>query len=555
MRRLDKLILKSFIGPFFLTTIVATFILLIQYMLKYFDDFVGKNLGFKVFAELLFYFSINILPNALPLGVLISSLMTFGSLGENFELSAIKSAGISLTRTLRPIFFFILVLTVVAFFFNNYVVPAANLKAYSLIYDIKHQKPALDIKKGMFYNGIPNYSIKANEKFNDNVTLKDVMIYDHTRKNGNNFVILADSSRMFSMYNDKYLKLELFDGQYFNQQATKNNRVDQFQRTSFDQMYMMFSLSSFDLKRTREELFQNNRQMKNIEELTSDIDSLQLEQELAITGLHKLSKQYLYHRLDRESYQNEKHDKKDSLKSKSNTQIENNGQQNQSRKAKASLINLNFSSRIAFSQSRDSIILEDVPLTSRQKIRKEAGGTYLLPENQLSKLGKMNLKDLDSLFITARKRGLILQWALSKSRNHKVNISSSKSKLVRLEFESERYKIAKFKKYSQAFACMVMFLIGAPLGAIIKKGGLGFPVIISIFFYIFYYVASILSEKWATAGFVNGAYSVWMADLMLLPIGLFFLRQARVDARLFDTDYYSVMIDKFKQRLSKKLKH
>jgi lipopolysaccharide export system permease protein len=448
-----------------------------------------------------------------------------------------------------------LVLTVVAFFFNNYVVPAANLKAYSLIYDIKHQKPALDIKKGVFYNGIPNYSIKANEKFNDNVTLKDVMIYDHTRKNGNNFVILADSSRMFSMYNDKYLKLELFDGQYFNQQATKNNRVDQFQRTSFDQMYMMFSLSSFDLKRTREELFQNNRQMKNIEELTSDIDSLQLEQELAITGLHKLSKQYLYHRLDRESYQNEKHDKKDSLKSKSNTQIENNGQQNQSRKAKASLINLNFSSRIAFSQSRDSIILEDVPLTSRQKIRKEAGGTYLLPENQLSKLGKMNLKDLDSLFITARKRGLILQWALSKSRNHKVNISSSKSKLVRLEFESERYKIAKFKKYSQAFACMVMFLIGAPLGAIIKKGGLGFPVIISIFFYIFYYVASILSEKWATAGFVNGAYSVWMADLMLLPIGLFFLRQARVDARLFDTDYYSVMIDKFKQRLSKKLKH
>jgi lipopolysaccharide export system permease protein len=306
MRRLDKLILKSIIGPFFLTTIVATFILLVQYMLKYFDDFVGKNLGFKVFGELLFYFSINILPNALPLGVLISSLMTFGNLGENFELSAIKSAGISLTRTLRPIFFFILVLTVAAFFFNNYVVPAANLKAYSLIYDIKHQKPALDIKKGVFYNGIPNYSIKANEKFNDNVTLKDVMIYDHTRKNGNNFVILADSSRMFSMYNDKYLKLELFDGQYFNQQATKTNRVDQFQRTSFDQMYMMFSLSSFDLKRTREELFQNNRQMKNIEELTSDIDSLQLEQELAITGLHKLSKQYLYHRLDRVSFQKKK---------------------------------------------------------------------------------------------------------------------------------------------------------------------------------------------------------------------------------------------------------
>ncbi|OUT94167.1 MAG: hypothetical protein CBB92_13680 [Flammeovirgaceae bacterium TMED32] len=551
MRRLDKLILKSFIGPFFLTTIVATFILLVQYMLKYFDDFVGKNLGFKVFGELLFYFSINILPNALPLGVLISSLMTFGNLGENFELSAIKSAGISLTRTLRPIFFFILVLTIAAFFFNDYVVPAANLKAYSLIYDIKHQKPALDIKKGVFYNGIPNYSIKANEKFNDNITLKDVMIYDHTRKNGNNFVILADSSRMFSMYNDKYLKLELFDGQYFNQQATKNNRVDQFQRTSFDQMYMMFSLSSFDLKRTREELFQNNRQMKNIEELTLDIDSLQSEEELALIGLHEFSKNYLFHRLDRTRFQKKNENKTNSSRLKTDTLIKNNDKQNRSSKVKASMININLVTSSFPGVSGDSIML----ISARKKNRKNKELNDYFQKKQSPKLAQISLKDLDSLFTTARKKGLILQWALTKIRAYKVNISSIKSKLKRLKYESERYKIAKFKKYSQAFACMVMFLIGAPLGAIIKKGGLGFPVIISIFFYIFYYVASILSEKWAVAGFVNGAYSVWMADLILLPIGLFFLRQARVDARLFDIDYYSVVIDKFKQRLFKKLKH
>lgn len=551
MRRLDKLILKSFIGPFFLTTIVATFILLVQYMLKYFDDFVGKNLGFKVFGELLFYFSINILPNALPLGVLISSLMTFGNLGENFELSAIKSAGISLTRTLRPIFFFILVLTIAAFFFNDYVVPAANLKAYSLIYDIKHQKPALDIKKGVFYNGIPNYSIKANEKFNDNITLKDVMIYDHTRKNGNNFVILADSSRMFSMYNDKYLKLELFDGQYFNQQATKNNRVDQFQRTSFDQMYMMFSLSSFDLKRTREELFQNNRQMKNIEELTLDIDSLQSEEELALIGLHEFSKNYLFHRLDRTRFQKKNENKTNSSRLKTDTLIKNNDKQNRSSKVKASMININLVTSSFPGVSGDSIML----ISARKKNRKNKELNDYFQKKQSPKLAQISLKDLDSLFTSARKKGLILQWALTKIRAYKVNISSIKSKLKRLKYESERYKIAKFKKYSQAFACMVMFLIGAPLGAIIKKGGLGFPVIISIFFYIFYYVASILSEKWAVAGFVNGAYSVWMADLILLPIGLFFLRQARVDARLFDIDYYSVVIDKFKQRLFKKLKH
>ena len=550
MRRLDKLILKSFIGPFFLTTIVATFILLVQYMLKYFDDFVGKNLGFKVFGELLFYFSINILPNALPLGVLISSLMTFGNLGENFELSAIKSAGISLTRVLKPIFFFILVLTISSFFFNNYVVPAANLKAYSLIYDIKHKKPALDIKKGVFYNGIPNYSIKANEKLSDNVTLKDVMIYDHTRKNGNNFVILADSSRMFSMYNDKFLKLELFDGQYFNQQATKNNPVDQFQRTSFDQMSMMFSLSSFDLKRTREELFQNNRQMKNIQELSSDIDSLEMEQESAINSLQKLSKQYLYHRMDRSSFQKTKQVKSDGSKASSSFTSKKKKKQIQPGKAKASMFNFISAFSNAFSIKKDSV-RSDLPWRRNRQVSGSFGESSKYSNGILA---QMDLKDLDSLFTTTRKRSLVLGWALRKSRNYKVNISSSKSQLIRLRYESERYKIAKFKKYSQAFACMVMFLIGAPLGAIIKKGGLGFPVIISIFFYIFYYVMSILSEKWAVAGYVNGAYSIWMADLILLPVGLFFLKQARVDARLFDTDYYLVMIDKFTKKLSQKLK-
>ena len=179
MRKLDVLMLKSFVGPLVLTTAVANFILLIQYLLKYFDDFVGKNLGFTVFAELLFYFSLNMLQIALPLGVLLASLMAFGNLGENFELTAIKSSGISLLRVLRPIFLFVFVLSIGAFFFNNYTIPAANLKAYSLLYDIKHTKPALDIKAGSFYNGIPNYSIKAKEKLPDGKTLLDVIIYDH----------------------------------------------------------------------------------------------------------------------------------------------------------------------------------------------------------------------------------------------------------------------------------------------------------------------------------------------------------------------------------------
>ncbi|MEQ9304296.1 MAG: LptF/LptG family permease, partial [Marinoscillum sp.] len=298
MRKIDTLIIKSFISPFLLTTVVATFILVIQYMMKYFDDFVGKDLGFEVFAELIFYFSLNMLQAALPLGVLVSSLMTFGNLGENFELTAIKGAGISLVRALRPIFFFVVVLTFAAFEFNNYVVPAANLQAYSLLYDIKHKKPGLDIKEGQFYSGIPDYSIKVKEKLPDNQTLKEVLIYDHTGGRGNNRVILADSSRMYMIYNDRYLKLELYNGNYYNEEPKPREEVDQFYRTKFDRMDMVFNLSSFDLKRTKKELFQNNRQMKNIAELTKDIDSLKNSVSEAKYGFFRSARGFFAYHMD-----------------------------------------------------------------------------------------------------------------------------------------------------------------------------------------------------------------------------------------------------------------
>ena len=251
--------LRTFIGPFVLTTGIATFILLIQYLLKYFDDLVGKNLGAFVFAELLSYFALNMLQNALPLGVLVASLMSFGNLGEHFELTAIKSAGISLIRILKPVFVFVVFVAIGMFFFNNYIIPAANLKAYSLLYDIKQTKPALDIKEGAFYNGIPDYSIKVKEKLPDGKTLKDIIIYDHSEGRGNRTIILADSSLMYTILDDKYLKLELFDGNYFSEEAKRESTIDQFYRTNFQKMDLVFSLSSFDLKRRKEELFQNNR--------------------------------------------------------------------------------------------------------------------------------------------------------------------------------------------------------------------------------------------------------------------------------------------------------
>ena len=583
MRKLDKFIIQSFIGPFLLSTGLATFILLIQYMMKYFDDFVGKNLGFEVFAKLLFYFSLNMLQIALPLGVLVSSLMTFGNLGEQFELSAIKSAGISLVRALRPIFFFVLVLAYAAFNFNNYIVPVTNLEAYSLLYDIKHKKAALNITAGVFYNEIPDYSIYVKEKYSDNKTLKNVMIYDHTSGTGNKRVILADSSLMYTIFDDKYLKLELYNGNYFIEEEEKNNQVDQMFRTKFERMDMVFNLASFDLQETKKELFENNRQMKNIAALSKDIDSLSVEYS-NVVGMLVVNVM--------PSYKYALNGRSDDLKGKFLTKDARADTEEQSVDADTS-----FSKEV----SQDKNTLEEVDSMARGGIRKVKKDSLVafrreglvksklerkelsgLHANDISKtntdamhtekVGKMDSsvlvkvvhldtgsqRRLDTLawkhLLKAQKSREedVLLFAKNNAQNIKVNLGSSDSRLYTLRRDLSKYTIELHKKYSQATACIIMFLIGAPLGAIIKKGGLGVPVIISIFFFLTYYVIGIMCSKWADQGLMEPLVAAWLANVLLLPFGLFFLRQARIDARLFEVDFYYIWIDKMKTRFLKR---
>ncbi len=549
MRKLDVLMLKSFIGPFLLTTAVSNFILLVQYLLKYFDDFVGKNLGFSVFAELLFYFSLNMLQIALPLGVLVASLMTFGNLGEQFELTAIKSSGISLLRTLRPIFLFVFVLSIGAYFFNNYTIPAANLKAYSLLYDIKHTKPALDIKAGAFYGGIPNYSIKAKDKLPDGKTLLDVIIYDHTMGRGNKTVIMADSSLMYTIMDDRYLKLELYNGHYYSEEATSKSSIDRFYRTEYNKMDMVFSLASFDLKRRKEELFQNNRQMKNISELSADIDSFQYLIIKQKTNFIQTTERYFdFH------FNNKLKIKKEDLapveESPEITEtVEASffsllvGQEQQSPKKELVLKQDTLDIEAPINRQNQNLIKK--PDLKRDKI------VYRKPKRKLSteNIDSLKWNDLDVFLDEVyNNRKPTFSDALSKARNVKVNLNSAKTRLYQYQKDANLYTIEMQKKYAQALACILMFLVGAPLGAIIKKGGLGVPTIIAIFFFIIYYVFTSIGEKQAKEGAMDPIIAAWMSDAILLPFGLFFLRQARVDARLFEIDAYRIGIEKLKRR-------
>ncbi|MBD1396017.1 LptF/LptG family permease [Pontibacter sp. JH31] len=469
MKKLDKLIIRSFAGPFLLTFAVVEFILLTQYMLKYLDELVGKDLGSEVFAELLFYFSINMAPIALPLAVLLSALMTFGTLGEHHELTAIKTSGIALPRILRPVSFLVVSLAIGAFFFNNYVVPKANLKAYSLLWDIRQKKPSMNFKEGAFYNGLPGYSIKINEKLNDGKSLRDIMIYDHSKGGNNTTVILADSGRMYTEHDDNYLVLELFRGQTYVDQNNGGfrNSSEQFVREKFDASKIIFSLSSFNLDRTREELFSDNKMMKDIDQLNSVTDSLR-RYKARETAMYapNVDPFYMYFKADTGDVKN----------------------------------GIKFNEKV------------------------------LEKEKELAPL------NVDVLLV-----------ASTKARNVKSFTSGYLERVNTLARDANNYEIEIWRKYTQSAAIIIMFLIGAPLGAIIKKGGLGVPVIISIIFFIIMYVLGILGEKWAREGLIPVSVGMWGANAILFPIGLFFLYQARNDSSLLEVDFWRKLMTRLRR--------
>lgn len=603
MKKLDKLILSSFIGPFILTFLVVVFILLTQHMLKYFDDIIGKDIGLVVLANLMFDFSIFMTPIAIPLAVLLSSLMTFGNLGEHFELTAIKSAGISLLRAILPIFIFVIGLTVLAFYSNNYFVPKAALNAYSLLYDIKQKKPALDLKEGAFYNGIPDLSIKVNKKDPDTGEIWDAIIYDHRDKNGNKKVTIADSGRMYTVLNDQYLILELYSGHSYiegqsnaktvSSKNTKSN-TESLSRIQFEKSKIVLDLSSFGMTRTDQDLFSGNRIMRNLSELGDDMDSLRqdvLEHKLTAFKSTRSSLNYLAEeRLPLSSElkdlvilkdslssiklakQLKKMEEEDSLltskrdneknveekKIRQPTEILNSpvAETNQ-KKVKQEYID----SISQVMTSRNNMIEKSLSMRNgNAQVEKyqtltpdDVTGVIVKEKKDKNEFGdEENMKKIRVFASSPEVDIKILKTTINRVRQMKSKIQNSAARIENTDLDRYVFEVQWHKIISNSFACLVMFLIGAPLGAIIKKGGLGIPVLISIFFFIVFYVLGMVGEKQAKAGAMDPLLGVWLANLVLLPIGLFFLRQARNDVKLFDADFYNVALDRLKTKFKRK---
>jgi len=558
MKKIDKLILDAFIGPFLITFLVVVFILLNINMLKYFDDIIGKGLDSLVLGQLFFYFAIFTVPTAMPLAVLLSSLIAFGNLGEHFELTAIKSAGISLVRILRPIFFFVLILTGVAFYANNNLVPKAALEAYSLLYDIKQKKPALELREGTFYRGIDNLSIKVNKKFKeDEKALKDVIVYDHRKNDGNKEVTVADSGRMYTILNERYLKFELYNGYNYMEGAGNEREMtgqrrgnnESMSRSKFTKTQVVFDLASFQLQTTDKKWFQGNRIMRNLSELESDMDSLKTEvlnQRLSYYQ-GKMSYFNFYMKDDSlilppEVYQHKLH--RDST---SRIPFMGRGSVNKSSALSQQNTGVADSSKLKGEIGQKSMLPKE-----RKKALQEPLSTNFMKRDSIStevlskplvKFDSLGLAKIDSILMLPPGRDA-LQGAANTARQVKSQVMNSNSTVDNFNKELITFKIQWHKIVASSLACVAMFLIGAPLGAIIKKGGLGVPFLVSILFFIIYYVFTMQGEKLAKQGSIGVPMGVWMADIILFCVGLLFLRQARADARLFEADFYSVVLDK-----------
>lgn len=472
LKKLDKLIIKAFFPPFFLTFFVVIFILLTQFMLKYFDDFVGKNLSYGTYAELLFFFSINSVPLALPISILLSSIMTYGNLSEHNELTAIKGAGISLVRVIQPVFFVVCGLTILAFYFNNTIVPFANLRAYSLLYDITTKKAAFNIKEGTFYYGLPGFAVKVNEKFPDGKTIRKIMIYNHQDDRGNVNLTLADSGKMYTMWGDRYLILELYRGDNYTEMQPKvPGQETEFAHNHFDYSKFVFNLSSFELSRTDIQLFASNKIMRKIDELHRDIDSIGREGKRLNDGMYANYLSYF------------------------------------------SYLNRNQTPAVLSKMRSDSLITQ---------INTQS-------DKSISQIRQAKINQIQSL---------------------RTFTESYRERTKAVNRDLDVFEVEIYRKYTQSLACLIMFLVGAPLGAIIKKGGFGIPVLISILFFIIYYVFSLTGEKWAKENVVQVPWGMWATNFILFWVGLFFLSQARTDSTLLDNNFFTQAF----QYVSSKLK-
>ena len=481
MKRLDRFILSSFIGPFFAILFVVIFILMMQFLWLYIDELVGKGLSFKVILEFLGWGSATLIPLSLPLATLLSSVMTLGNLGENNELLAIKAAGISLKRVLAPLIIVSAVISIAAFFAANELIPVAYNKIFTLRDDIGRTKEEIKIPTGTFYDGIDGYILRVDDRDKETDIMHGVMVYNHTGNKGNTSLTLADSAMMKMSEDKTYLTFILYSGANYEETNTRKYRDTtlQLQKIEFDKQEMVIPLENYAFKKSDETRFGDEVRTMNLKQLNHNGDSLgRVDHEAKMDNISR----FYNDRTLRYHYQLDTSDRRND-KLKTVFSYEGFGEwDNLEKKIEA---------------------LED----AKAKVNSEIG--------ELTTYGRERFYNAYTL---------------------------------------RRIDVEILKKFALSFACFIFFFIGAPLGALIRKGGLGTPAIIAVLFFVLYWVIDISGNKLAKDGAVSAFVGVFISSAVLLPIGLLFTWNAINDKSLIDTERLGTLFRKIKNKVLGKMR-
>ncbi|MBR5132150.1 MAG: LptF/LptG family permease [Alistipes sp.] len=481
MKKIYKLVLKSYLGPLVVTFFIVQFVLMMNFVWRYIDELTGKGLDVSTIAELLACATANMIPLGLPLSMLLSAIMAMGNLGEHFELLAMKSAGMSLPRILRPLIILVGCIAVSGFFISNNLVPAANKRMYEILYDIREQRQDMDFQDGMFFNGLPNMSIRVGHQDDKTKLVTDVVIFDTRATNGDMTTTIADSGYI-SLSDDKsFLYVTLYNGDTYEHSRNirwyENNTL---RHHSFDVQQGTFPVSnvSGDASMSKKFTESKTRNMSGLQELSDSLQTMIADAQAA-------------------SY--------------------------------APL----FKERIF---PRDSSILGGDSIRFDKSAFK--------PVNFYDSLSNLSIRQRAKIYSNATSSARMSRGAYSfDEQTSKIAITQ----YYRSENEWHRM-------LTMPISIIIFFLIGAPLGAIIRKGGLGTPIVISVIFFVFYYVISVSGEKMSSEGAWAALYGMWLPIAVLTPIAIYLTRQATNDSSLLDVDWYDGRIRKYWGKLRRKLK-
>jgi len=479
LKRVDRVVLGSFILPLIITFGLTSFIFMMQFLWKYIDDFVGKGLETSLLIRLVGLFTLTIVPMALPLAILLAATMVIGTLGENNELTAYKTGGLSLMRIMGSLIVFTIFLSFGAFFFSNNILPKVHLKFYSLLYDIRKQKPALDIKEGVFYRGISGFALKIKHKDQDNRTLYGIMVYDHAQGKSNDNVVLADKGEIALSNTGQHLILTLYNGKQYQDVKKRNQGADnQFSEQTvmeFKRWRKIFDLREFKMTRTDQSLFKSHYMMYNAAQLMHEADSSRKDIEKRIVDIRQNDANYI-------------------------------------------------------SSIR---VLPDS--TKKIKITKSTSSISI---NNVFK------RNISQNCISAAQGNV---QALRDYTNMSVN------DLEYMQTNYVNYYCEWYRKFSLSFACMVLLFMGCSMGAIVRKGGFGMPILIAVIYFVIFHVLNVIGEKLAKGLVIPPFAGMWLASLVLMPLALFLTYKANNDSVLFRKEgylnFFSKIITIFRKRI------